>query len=58
MKLNKIIQKKKLTLYKTFIAYDTDNTGVLTFAEFSKMLKKLDSSFRSDEIEVVFGLID
>ena len=48
MKLNKIIEKKKLTLYKTFIAYDTDNTNVLTFAEFSKMLKKLDNSFTSD----------
>lgn len=58
VKLNKIIEKKSLTLYKTFIAYDADNTAVLTLPEFSKMLKKLDSSFTSDEIEVVFGLID
>jgi hypothetical protein len=34
MKLYKILSTKKLTLYKTFSAYDADKSGELTIEEF------------------------
>lgn len=34
IKLYKILSSKKLTLYKTFSAYDTDKSGELTIEEF------------------------
>jgi Ca2+-binding EF-hand superfamily protein len=46
VKLFKILSSKKLTLYKTFSAYDTDKSGELTINEFEKIIKRLDSSFR------------
>jgi hypothetical protein len=47
-KLYKILTLKKLTLYKTFLAYDSDRSGVLTIDEFSKIMKRLDTSFNKD----------
>ncbi len=48
IKLYKILSSKKLTLYKTFNAYDADKSGRLTIEEFQKILKRLDSTFTND----------
>lgn len=45
VKLFKILSSKKLTLYKTFSAYDTDKSGELTIDEFEKIMKRLDNTF-------------
>jgi len=58
IKLYKILSSKKLTLYKTFNAYDADKSGELTIEEFQKILRRLDNTFTSDEIEAVFEFID
>lgn len=58
IKLFKILSSKKLTLYKTFSAYDTDKSGELTINEFEKIIKRLDSSFKEEEIQAVFDFID
>jgi len=50
--------KKKLDLFKVFLAYDGDKSGRLTLNEFSKILKKMDSSFSDNEISCIFGVID
>jgi hypothetical protein len=34
LKLNRILTTKKLTLYATYNAYDTDRNGMLTIMEF------------------------
>lgn len=44
-KLHKIITNKGVTLFKTFMVYDRDNSGELTIDEFSKIMKKIDPSF-------------
>lgn len=54
----KILSSKKLTLYKTFSAYDTDKSGELTIDEFEKIMKRLDSTFTHDEIVSVFDYLD
>lgn len=46
VKLYKILSSKKLTLYKTFSAYDTDKSGELGLEEFEKIMKRLDNTFR------------
>lgn len=58
VKLYKILSSKKLTLYKTFSAYDTDKSGELTIEEFEKIMKRLDNTFNQDEIQAVFEFID
>ena len=58
VKLYKILSSKKLTLYKTFSAYDTDKSGELTIEEFEKIMKRLDSTFTQDEMQAVFEFID
>lgn len=58
VKLYKILSSKKLTLYKTFSAYDTDKSGELTIEEFEKIMKRLDNTFTQDEIQSVFEYID
>ena len=58
VKLYKILTSKKLTLYKTFSAYDQDKSGELTIGEFEKIMKRLDNSFNQDEIQSVFEFID
>jgi len=46
--LYKILSTKKLTLYKTFSAYDTDKSGELQIEEFEKIMKRLDATFTSE----------
>lgn len=58
VKLYKILSSKKLTLYKTFSAYDTDKSGELGLEEFEKIMKRLDNTFKEDEIAAVFEFID
>lgn len=52
------LNKKNLSLYKVFIAYDGDKNGQLSIEEFSKIMKRLDGSFSDDEISVIFETID
>lgn len=54
----KILTSKKLTLFKVYSAYDSDRSGKLNFEEFEKILKRLDSTFSSDEIQAIFEYID
>jgi Ca2+-binding EF-hand superfamily protein len=54
IKLYRILSSKKLTLYKTFSAYDTDKSGELTIEEFEKIMKRLDNTFTQDEVQSVF----
>ena len=58
IKLYKILSSKKLTLYKTFAAYDTDKSGESTIEQFQKIMKRLDNTFSQDEIQGVFEFID
>lgn len=58
VKLYKILSTKKLTLYKTFCAYDTNKSGELTIDEFEKIMKRLDSSFTAEEVQDIFDYID
>ena len=58
LKLNKILTTKKLTLFATYNAYDTDRNGQLTITEFERILKRLDTSFTEEEILTVFDFID
>ena len=58
MKLYNILTIKKISLYRTFVAYDADKSGKLAFEEFEKILKRLDSSFMREEVEAVFEFID
>lgn len=58
IKLNKILTAKKLSLYATYNAYDTDRNGKLTLCEFEKIMKRLDTSFTEDEIVSIFNFID
>ena len=58
IKLNKILENKKLTLYQTFVAYDADKNGELAVDEFAKIMKRLDSSFTGDEVQAIFDFID
>jgi hypothetical protein len=47
VKLFKILNDKRLTLYRTFKAYDEGKKGHLGVGEFEKILGKLDGSFSS-----------
>ena len=58
LKLHRILTSKKLTLFATYNAYDTDRNGQLTVSEFERILKRLDTSFTSEEIASVFNFID
>ena len=58
LKLNKILTTKKLTLFATYNAYDTDRNGQLTIAQFERILKRLDTSFTQEQIATVFDFID
>ncbi len=58
MKLYNILTIKKISLYRTFVAYDADKSGKLGIDEFEKILKRLDGSFTKDEIESIFEFID
>jgi Ca2+-binding EF-hand superfamily protein len=57
-RLESTLQKKNLNLYKVFVAYDGDKSGQLSIDEFSKIMKRLDSSFVDSEIETIFDVID
>lgn len=54
MKLEQILKKKGLTLYKVFQVYDSDKSGELTIDEFKKVMKKLDSGLTDDELNIIF----
>jgi len=58
VKLYNILTIKKISLYRTFVAYDADKSGQLGIDEFEKILKRLDGSFTKDEIETIFEYID
>lgn len=58
LKLNKILTTKKLTLFATYNAYNTDRNGQLTIAQFERILKRLDTSFTQEQIATVFDFID
>ena len=47
-----------MTLFKVFVVYDTDKSGAFTFAEFAKVLKKIDDSFTNEELEQLFKIVD
>ncbi len=46
VKLYNILSIKKISLYRTFVAYDADKSGQLILDEFEKILKRLDASFK------------
>lgn len=58
IKLFKILNDKKLTLYKTFKAYDEGKKGRLELKQFEKILLKLDANFTSKEMKILFELVD
>ena len=45
-KLEYTLNKKNLTLYQVFTAYDGDKSGQLDLKEFSKIMKRLDPGFQ------------
>ena len=57
-KLEHTLQRKNLTLYQVFTAYDGDKSGQLDLKEFSKIMKRLDPGFQDEEIENIFFLVD
>lgn len=58
VKLYNILTIKRISLYRTFVAYDADKSGQLAVDEFEKILKRLDGSFTKEEVEAVFSFID
>lgn len=52
------LNRKNLSLYKVFVAYDGDKSGELDIREFGKILKRLDPAFTDDDIEIIFDLVD
>lgn len=50
--------KKQVTLFKVFVAYDTDKSGSFTFEEFAKVLRKIDDSFTNEELKQIFTIVD
>lgn len=49
---------KNLTLYKIFLTYDIDRSGMLSIDEFGKILRRLDTSITEEEVSLVFEFID
>ncbi len=58
IKLYKTLTHKNLTLYKIFLTYDADRSGMLTIDEFGKILRRLDSTISEEETNSVFNFID
>lgn len=57
-KLYRILKSKRITLYRTFQAYDQERRGLLTPAEFQRILLKLDPTFTNEETQAVFEFVD
>ena len=57
-RLYRVLNYKKISLKKTFQAYDRDGNGNLTFECFKNMISRLDNSFTEDDIVSVFEVID
>lgn len=53
-----MLNYKKISLQKTFQAYDKEGMGNLSFESFRNMISRLDSSFSEDDIVSVFDAID
>ena len=58
IKLYKTLAHKNLTLYKIFLTYDIDRSGMLSIDEFGKILRRLDNSISEEEVSLVFNFID
>lgn len=58
VKLYKTLTHKNLTLYKIFLTYDIDRSGMLSIDEFGKILRRLDNSITEEEVTLVFNFID
>jgi Ca2+-binding EF-hand superfamily protein len=57
-RLFRVLNYKKISLKKTFHAYDKEGQGNLTFDCFKNMISRLDSSFTEDDIISIFDAID
>ena len=57
-KMDYILTKKKVTLYKVFNIFDKDKSGSLDLEEFGKIMKKLDPEINEEDIKIVFEIVD
>ena len=58
VKLYRILIAKKITLHRTFKAFDISHAGSLTVDQFEKILLKMDAGFSRKEVEEVFDYVD
>lgn len=57
-RLYRVLSYKKISLRRTFEAYDKERMGNLSFDCFKNMLGRLDPSFSEDDIHIIFDFID
>lgn len=57
-RLYRVLSYKKISLRRTFSAYDKEGNGNLSYESFKSMVSRLDPSFSEKDIEIIFDAID
>ncbi len=57
-RLHRVLKYKKISLKRTFEAYDKEGYGNLSFESFKNMISRLDPSFNDEDIHIIFDVID
>ena len=57
-RLYRVLSYKKISLKRTFEAYDKEGHGNLTFDCFKNMISRLDPTFTEDDVLSLFDYID
>ena len=57
-RLYRVLSYKKISLRRTFEAYDKEGHGNLTFDCFKNMISRLDPTFTEDDVLALFDYID
>ena len=53
-----MLSYKKISLKRTFEAYDKEGQGNLSFECFKNMVSRLDPSFTDEDVQMIFDVID
>lgn len=57
-RLYRLLSYKKISLKRTFEAYDKERQGNLSFECFKIMISRLDPSLNEEDIHIIFDVID
>ena len=57
-RLYRVLSYKKISLKRTFEAYDKEGQGNLSFDCFKNMIGRLDPTFTKDDVQTLFDFID